>query len=63
VILEPPDTCEGYSGSGNRCTRAATDLYSTPGDALHLCPMHHKMLASREPAEAEQLVRLWRARP
>lgn len=63
MILERPETCEGYSQTGNRCTRSAELLFETPGDALHLCPVHHKMLDSREPSTAELLLRRWRAMP
>lgn len=63
MIVEKPDRCEATSEARNRCTRAATEVYETPGDALHLCKMHFETLRRKRSQikDDEHYVRRWRA--
>lgn len=54
--------CEAFTATGNRCRREAEHFHETPGDAVHLCNQHYKMITRRvRQGSDEEYVRRWRS--
>lgn len=59
----PEHQCEAFTKQDERCTRKARHFHETPGDAVHLCNTHYRMITRRmRQGSDEEYVRRWRAR-
>jgi len=57
-----PRQCEAFTKAGDRCTKAARHFHETPGDAVHLCNVHYRMITRRmRQGSDEEFIRKWRS--